>query len=549
MPLTPSTALPTGIEAAHRRELYFFTLYRVLQAAMLVLATHGPFDGLVNLTHPQVARWLSLVYLLLALVFLLMGRRSKRPLPTQVAMALGVDIAVALLAKYSIVGVESGVSLLLLVNLGAAAVILSLQASLAFAIVAAAGTVAEYVYSQLGEQSAGRSLAPAVMYAVTYVAISLLCHLLGRQMRESAALADQRGVELASLSQLNELIIRRMRTGVLVLDSVGHVRLMNEAAWMLLGEPKPDQRELEALSAGLHQRWKRWRGDQQQDTGPLALVADRPLVSPHFATLAMSDELFVVFLDDSALVSRRAEELTLSTLGRLSASIAHEVRNPLAAIHHAAQLLEESTDLPTTDRRLVEIIVNHCGRMNDTIENVLALSRRERSRPESIELAHWVQRFVEEFNTSHFIDRNTILTSAGQRPLHAVIDPRQLHQVLSALVQNALTYGRLPDQPASIAISARQLGSGGAPVVEVIDRGPGVPPSVVASIFEPFYTTSEFGSGLGLYIARQLCEANQARLDYVSVAGGGSCFRITLARAQPLRVGSDSPDNLLAAKA
>ncbi|MGQ0799387.1 MAG: PAS domain-containing sensor histidine kinase, partial [Pseudomarimonas sp.] len=102
MPLTPSTALPTGLEAAHRRELYFFTLYRVLQAAMLVLATHGPFDGLVNLTHPLVARWLSLVYLLLAVVFLLMGRRSKWPLPAQVAMALGVDIAVALLAKYSI---------------------------------------------------------------------------------------------------------------------------------------------------------------------------------------------------------------------------------------------------------------------------------------------------------------------------------------------------------------------------------------------------------------------------------------------------------------
>jgi two-component system sensor histidine kinase PilS (NtrC family) len=142
---------------------------------------------------------------------------------------------------------------------------------------------------------------------------------------------------------------------------------------------------------------------------------------------------------------------------------------------------------------------------------------------------------VEEFKTSHFIERSALLTAAGQRPLHAVVDARQLHQVLSALVQNALTYGRLPDQPARIAIATRQLGEGGPPLVEVIDRGPGIPASVAASIFEPFYTTSEFGSGLGLYIARQLCEANQARLDYVSMAAGGSCFRITLARAQPLR--------------
>jgi two-component system sensor histidine kinase PilS (NtrC family) len=535
MSTTSSLALPTGIDAAHRRELYFFTLYRVLQSALLMLAAFGPLERVVSLHQPPLAKTLAVVYLLLSLGLLLMGRRSRLPLPVQVGMALAIDITVALLAKYALGGVELAVSLLLLVNIGAAAVILSLHSGMAFAIAAAAGTIGEFVHSQLGPWAGERSLTAAVMYSVTYLAIALLCHLLGRQMRESAELADQRGAELAGLSQLNELIIRRMRTGVLVCDVLGRIRLMNEAAWMLLGEPKPEQRELEQLSPGLHQRWKRWRNDQQQDTGPLALVPDRPLVSPHFAKLTLADELFVAFLDDSALVSRRAEELTLSTLGRLSASIAHEIRNPLAAIHHAAQLLEESKDLPPTDQRLVEIIVNHCGRMNDIVENVLALSRRERSRPESIELAHWVQRFVEEFKTSHFIEGNALLSIAGQRPLHAVVDPRQLHQVLSALVQNALTYGRLPEQTARIAISARQLGEGGAPVVEVIDRGPGVPAAVAAHIFDPFYTTSEFGSGLGLYIARQLCEANQARLDYVSVAGGGSCFRITLARAQPLR--------------
>jgi len=539
--MTASPQLPTGIEAAHRREVYFFSLYRVLQATLLVLVVFGPFNAVFDLHEPLLARVVAVVYLLAAAMFMLLGKRTRLTLPAQVAVALAIDISVALMAKYAIGGIETGVSLLLLVNIGASSVILSLRAGMTFALLASAGTIGEFVMSQLGPHADLRSLTPAVMYSVTYLAISLLCHLLGRQMRESAELADQRGAELASLSQLNELIIRRMRTGVLVLDSHGRVRLMNEASWMLLGEPKPNQRALEALSPQLHQRWQRWRRDQQQDTTPLNLVPERPQVSPHFAKLTLADELSVVFLDDSALVSRRAEELTLSTLGRLSASIAHEIRNPLAAIHHAGQLLEESTYLPPTDQRLVEIIVNHCGRMNDIVENVLALSRRERSRPESIELAHWVQRFVEELKTSHVIDSNASVTATGQRPLHAVIDPRQLHQVLSALVHNALAYGRMPNMPARITIAARQLGDGGAPVVEVLDRGPGVPAAVAANIFEPFYTTSEYGSGLGLYIARQLCEANQAQLDYVPLAAGGSCFRITLARAQPLRAQADPP--------
>jgi two-component system sensor histidine kinase PilS (NtrC family) len=242
-----------------------------------------------------------------------------------------------------------------------------------------------------------------------------------------------------------------------------------------------------------------------------------------------------MFLDDSSLVSRRAEELTLTTLGRLSASIAHEIRNPLAAIHHAGQLLEESPEIPEADQQLVNIIVNHCVRMNDIVENVLALSRRERSRPESIELSMWLSRFADEFRSNQFNSQHNVALVTGGRLLYALADPRQLHQVVSALIQNALTYGRLPDQSAQVKLTVRTLEAGGPPVIEVMDRGPGVPASVAASIFEPFFTTSEFGSGLGLYIARQLCEANQATLDYVSLAGGGSCFRITLARPQVLR--------------
>jgi two-component system sensor histidine kinase PilS (NtrC family) len=359
--------------------------------------------------------------------------------------------------------------------------------------------------------------------------------MLGRQMRESHALAAQRGVEVANLAQLNELIIRRMRTGVLVVDAGGVVQLTNEAAWHLIGRPSPNENLLEKIAPELSRRLYQWRFENVQDTRPAELSPETKAVIPRFAKLTVTDDLFLIFLDDTSLVSRRAEELTLSTLGRLSASIAHEIRNPLAAISYSAQLLEESPALPDTDRRLVEIIVSHSNRMNGIVENVLSLSRRERSRPESLDLAQWVYQFVDEFKLTHYLDQDELRAVAQTRHLFAMVDPQQLHQVVANLLHNARNYGRLPAEPARITITSRQLSETSPPLIEVIDRGPGIPPTVADRIFEPFFTTHEHGTGLGLYLARQMCEANQATLEYVPVAGGGSCFRISLARAHRLQ--------------
>jgi two-component system sensor histidine kinase PilS (NtrC family) len=254
-----------------------------------------------------------------------------------------------------------------------------------------------------------------------------------------------------------------------------------------------------------------------------------PEVVPRFSRLAPNDDSHVlIFLDDTSLLSRRAEELTLTSLGRLSASIAHEIRNPLAAIRYSAQLLAESKSMDSTDQRMVEIINNHCIRLNEIIENILQLSRRERSRPETLDLGRWAQSFVEEYKQGNDIGADSLRAVANSdTEVAAVADPQQLQQVIWNLVQNALRYGRMPGQPARVLLVARR-GEHGVPILEVIDRGPGIAPKVAAQIFEPFYTTHEYGTGLGLYLARQMSEANQAALEYVRVPGGGSCFRLSL---------------------
>lgn len=532
----PATAdSPASGDSPLRRELYFFCLFRLFEAALLLFVAYSQFDFTSTRFEPSlILRLGALAYMALAVVLFMTGRDPRFGLRLQAGIGLGVDLVVGLGTMHLLPGFESSIALLLVVNIGSGALLMPLRVGLVFAFIAGLGMVGDYLLARYHDPNTARSLPESVMFAVTYLAIAVFCQLLGRQMRESQALAEQRGAEVANLSLLNETIIRRMRTGVLVVDSGKRIHLINEAAWALLGNPSPDQRDLEALAPELCRQLYHWRNEEGFESSPVQLHEESPEVLPRFARLTLSDDLFLVFLDDGSLVSRRAEQLTLATLGRLSASIAHEIRNPLAAISYSSQLLEESPDLADTDQRLVEIIRNHCDRMNGIVENILNLAHRERSRPEALDLSRWVYDFIDEFRESHFLEGNEIRALAQNRHLLAMVDPQQLHQVVSNLVMNALNHGKLPGEPARITVVARQASAGSAPMIEVIDRGPGIPARVADHIFDPFYTTSEHGTGLGLYLARQLCETNQATLEYVSVAGGGSCFRIAMMRPRSI---------------
>lgn len=536
MPASQSSGLPSSRlqfsgEAALRRELYFFTLYRLLQAVLLAFVAFSPIgNSLAPARNPGLVNGVAATYLAIAFALFVTGLDRRLGLRRQAAAGAIADIVAATLAIHALQGPQTAIALMLVVNIGAAALLLPLRSGLGLALGAGMALIAEYLVSHFSAYGPLRGFTETLMFAVTYLAAAVLCHLLGAQMRETHALAERRGADLANLSQLNELIIRRMRTGVLVVDAGNRIQLFNEAAWHLLGNPSPQQRELAEVAPELSRRLYHWRFETEIEPGPVQLAEDRPEVIPRFTRLTVTDDLFLVFLDDTSLLSRRAEEMTLSTLGRLSASIAHEIRNPLAAISYAAQLLDESEDLPDTDRRLVEIINTHCQRMNSIVEDVLSLSRRERARPEEVDLAHWVYTFVDEFRGTHYLNDHDVRAIAQNRHLPAMVDPQHLFQVVANLVQNAISYGHLPGQPARITVIARQPSEAAAPMLEVIDRGPGIPPKVAASIFEPFFTTHEHGTGLGLYLARQLCEANQASIDYLTLPGGGSCFRITLAK-------------------
>jgi two-component system sensor histidine kinase PilS (NtrC family) len=237
----------------------------------------------------------------------------------------------------------------------------------------------------------------------------------------------------------------------------------------------------------------------------------------------------LIFLEDNRAINQQAQQLKLASLGRLTASIAHEIRNPLGAISHASQLLSEDSALPPSDRRLVEIINSHTKRVNQIIENILQLSRRRVSNPETIRLDEWLPKFTNDYIASKGPNNKPIIDCLAGDAIDAKFDLGQLQQVLTNLCDNGLRYSHPPANCAHLVLEAGIDSATQQPYIKVIDFGDGISKENLQHLFEPFFTTESTGSGLGLYICKELCESNQALISYSHTHEGLSCFHIQLA--------------------
>ncbi len=237
----------------------------------------------------------------------------------------------------------------------------------------------------------------------------------------------------------------------------------------------------------------------------------------------------LIFLEDTSALAARVQQSKLAALGRLTASIAHEIRNPVGAMSHAAQLLGESSDLAPAELRMTEIMRSNAQRVSAIIENVLRLSRREAPRPERIALAEWCARFREEFCATTQCDPARFQLQVNAPDLEATIDASQLHQILWNLCENAWLHGGADGSTPGVELLLARVARYGRVCLEVADRGPGVALQDVERIFEPFFTRGVQGTGLGLFLARELAEINGATLLYETRKGGGSIFRLVFA--------------------
>lgn len=510
--------------------LRIYTWYRLALAAVLIaviVATRK--DPLVGQSDPQLFVALCGAYFLAAVLLLIVLPLLRRPSKGLLLANFIVDIGALMMFSHLSGGTAGGISLLLLVCVAASGLILSGQLALLVAALASISLLGDTLYQLAENPASNQSLVAAGLQGMLLFATSIGFLMLSQRLRSSQQLAIERAADVSKLQNLNQLIVQRMRTGILVVDDNSTIKMMNEAAAELLHARDTQEQLLQGanppLLASLRHRFDAWKHDHTIPARVFRISDTSPDLVARFTALDQeqsSDTL--IFVEDSGQLAQRAQQLKLAALGRLTASIAHEIRNPLGAISHAGQLLRESTHLDAGDTRLIDIVLNHSRRINSIIENVLQLSRRSPPNPRRVNLSDWLQHFIDEYQEGYAADAQIDIHETV--PTEITIDTDQIGQVLTNLLDNALRYSQKSTGIASVELVISRDRQH-LPQLDIVDEGSGIDDRDQEKVFEPFFTTESKGNGLGLYIARELCEINQARLHYLRTEHGKSCFRIS----------------------
>jgi len=508
-----------GYFASHWRSLDYFNLYRLTLALALV------FTGLIfsdsNLFRPGASerfQGVSYAYLIIAALFVL-GIRARWPgFQIQLTAHITADILCVIMLMSTSEQLAGGLGLLLVISIASGGLVGSGRLSLLYAAMASIALLLQHGFSILGGIQGLDSFFQVGLLCAGYFAIGWLAHALTKRALHSETLAQQQADELALLNRINALAIENSPDGLLAVRGDGVVRHASPRALALLSCPlqvKPGITRLEAVSPEL--------ANLSQHLGPgasLSLATPAAQLRVRCIPLATPDNSRVLVLEDQSQAEQAAQRLKLAALGRLTANIAHEIRNPLSAISHAAQLLHEDTQAPA-QAKLTAIIENNARRLDRLVEEVLTLNRRDRLNPVSFNEAT-LTALIDEVRQTEEIPVDAVIVSMTA-PIRFQFDPDHLRQIIWNLLRNAWRYSR--KQAGSIRFSAKTQGD--SVHIEIEDDGPGVAAEHHGKLFEPFFTTDAQGTGLGLFLARELAEANHAALAYVP-APGGACFRLSL---------------------
>lgn len=519
------------------RVLALVNLYRLLVPLMLAALFLSISPAPVGQVNPGLFTITLAIYFVYAVISIASLKSRWPEIAVQTFANVCIDIIAISLLTYASGGMKSGLAALLVLPVGAASFIVRQELAFLFAALATLGILIQQGLTSFAEGGEAGDFASAGILGALLFVVVVGVGPLARGLRESEERVRQSEVDVANLAELNQFIVQHLRESILVVDANDSIRLINESAAQLLhGSSVAEGTPLGEVSPKLLyllNTWRRHSYDWQQSS--LALMsADRGgLMQPHFVSLGRDGKgPTLIFLEDTSLIAERVQQSKLAALGRLSASIAHELRNPVGAMSHAAQLLAEAPTLTDQERRLTNIITNNAERVSSIIDNVLQLSRRDSTRQERIELNAWLREFLDEFRETTQTGEEALTLARPEQELDVRVDPSHLQQLLWNLCENALKYGRGQSLSEPIEIRTGRISTTDRPFLEVLDRGSGIETADAERIFEPFFTAGKGGTGLGLFIARELAQCNRAVLLYEPRPGGGSIFRVVFADPQ-----------------
>jgi two-component system sensor histidine kinase PilS (NtrC family) len=505
--------------------LRYFNLYCMAVAALFLGITLF-YGDLLNLGSYRLNlfRLVSVAYLMAGVVFQSLMRYLRDLFNLQLSLHIGVDIVAITLLMNASGGIHSGLGVMLLIALTGAALVAPRRLALLYAALAAIALLLEQSYWLLRFDAPEANYLQPGLLAIGCFASTGITSWLAQRVAANESLARERGRALQTQLRVNQLVIGDMQDGVLVLDRDGRVTQCNPQAQRLLGAGSLPGVELARLLPGFGARWRAWRAGDAASARAEFDLHGRGLRLRLMETGAQED-LAVLFVEDTTRSREEAQQLKLAALGRLTANIAHEIRNPLSAISHAAELLQE--EHRGRDReRLTRIIHDNTLRLERLVSDVLQLNRRDRAAADRVELTAWLAAFVDDFAANESVPAGCIGLKTS-REVTVEFDREHLRQVLWNLLRNAVRHAG--QAPGSVRIALNTYGD--QVEFNVIDMGPGVARAIQGQLFEPFFTTESKGTGLGLYLARELCAANRAALEYVDDMPGAH-FRI-LCREAP----------------
>jgi two-component system sensor histidine kinase PilS (NtrC family) len=522
------------------RVLGLFNLFGLLSP--MVAAAAFWLSGtarLADAAYPYPAFFVATVatYFGLACVGIAGLKKRWPPLSIQIIAHLVLNSVAITLLLVASGGMAGGLGILIIIPVAAASLLLERRRAYFVAALCSLAVIGQELLSaRLGTTDPSYLTGAGVVGVIIFV-FAAAGAVLATRLRESEALVRQRDVDLANLAELSQYIIQRMRESIVVVDATDRIRLINESAAQILGAasatPGALLGEVSPRLLYFLSTWRRNPQELQVATATFIANDGSRVVQPHFAALGSQPPAPVlVFLEDTSLLAEKIQQSKLAALGRLSASIAHEIRNPVAAMSHAGQLLAESPVLGPQEHRLTAIIRANSARVNTIINNVLKLSRREATHPERLSLGDWLHAFAEEFTETMQVPEDVLALGDPAADIEVSADPSHLHQVLWNLCDNALKYAAGGESGGAVELRWGRAALSARPYLEVCDRGPGIGLDDAERIFEPFFTGNKGGTGLGLFLARELCECNGAVLIYEPRQGGGSIFRVVFADPQ-----------------
>jgi two-component system, NtrC family, sensor histidine kinase PilS len=364
------------------------------------------------------------------------------------------------------------------------------------------------------------AITEAAVIGAGYFLLTAIGMLLGRNAQESESLAVSRSEDIRRLAQVNQIVISELKDGVIVVGAQGQIVMANpqarrwllgDEAMMMTGEPR-----LEQVAPSLAARWRDFfESNVTLDSSPVTIlrnnatdgetgIASKKILSPRMIPIDLDARAgTLIFLEDSDAAQAEAQQIKLAALGRLSASIAHEIRNPLSAIKQAAQLIaEEVSDSPQAIV-LAAMIDKNTERIDRIVRDVSLLGRRDRGTPADINLKSFIDECVHELAPLISAQQGFELSLDPKAVIRA--DRGHLEEMLNNLLSNAWRHSQKLTRSVRVVVSTNSESQRAS--IAVMDDGSGVPKNMADKIFEPFFSGSG-STGLGLYLVRELAQAN-----------------------------------------